>query len=88
MTGIIHKKGTISVPTDEKVYDDKYHHNNVQTLFPRSSIRNLLDGSIASLIQNGEDNMAKLEGSINDNLEYIYIYIYILLFNKKLYSYA
>ena len=32
VTGIIHKKGTISIPANEKVYDDKYHHSNVFTL--------------------------------------------------------
>ena len=32
VTGIIHKKGTISIPTNENVYDDKYHHSNVFTL--------------------------------------------------------
>ena len=32
VTGIIHKKGTISIPTNEKVYDDKCRHSNVFTL--------------------------------------------------------
>ena len=31
VTGIIHKKGTISIPTNEKVYDDQYHHSNAFT---------------------------------------------------------
>ena len=31
-TGIIHRKGTISVHTNERVYSDKYHHSNVFTL--------------------------------------------------------
>ena len=25
-TGITHRRGTISIPTDERIYDDKYHH--------------------------------------------------------------
>ena len=32
VTGIIHKKGTISIPTNEKVYDDKCSHSDVFTL--------------------------------------------------------
>ena len=31
VTGIIHKKGTASLLTNEKVYDDKYDHSNVFT---------------------------------------------------------
>ena len=71
LTGVIHKKGAISIPTNERVYDDKYHHSNVLTLYPRSSIRKLLDNLTASLIQNGEDNMARLEGASNHRLEFI-----------------
>ena len=71
VTGIIHKKGTISIPTNEKVYDDKYHHSNVFTLYPRSSIRKLLDDLTTSLIQNREDNMARLEGASNHKLAFI-----------------
>ena len=71
VTGIIHKKGTISIPADEKVYDEKYNHSNVFTLYPRSSIRKLLDDSTASLIQNREDNMARSEGASNHKLEII-----------------
>ena len=68
---MIHKKGTISIHTNERVYDDKYHHSNVLTDYPRSSIRKLLDNLTASLIQNGEDNMARLEGASNHRLEFI-----------------
>ena len=68
---MIHKKGTISIPTNERVYDDKYHHSNVLTDYPRSSIRKLLDNLTASLIQNGKDNMARLEGASNHKLEFI-----------------
>ena len=32
VTGVIHKKVTISSPTNESIYDDKYHHSNVLTL--------------------------------------------------------
>ena len=71
VTGIIHKKGTISIPANEKVYDEKYNHSNVFTLYPRSSIRKLLDDSTASLIQNREDNMARSEGASNHKLEII-----------------
>ena len=71
VTGIIHKKGTISLLTNEKLYDDKYHHSNVFTLYPRSSIRKLLDDLTTSLIQNREDNMARLEGASNHKLEFI-----------------
>ena len=42
-TGIIHRRGTILILTNERVYDSKYRHSNVFTLFPRSSIRKLLD---------------------------------------------
>ena len=69
VTGIIHKKGTISIPTNERIYE-KYHHSNVFTLYPRSSTRKLLDNLTASLIQNREDNMARLEGSSNHRLEF------------------
>ena len=31
LTGIIHKRGAISIPTNEKIFDDKYHHSNVFT---------------------------------------------------------
>ena len=50
LTGVIHKKGATSIPTNERVYDHKYHHSNVLTLYPRSSIRKLLDNLTASLI--------------------------------------
>ena len=29
LTGVIRKKSKISIPTNERVYDDKYHHSNV-----------------------------------------------------------
>ena len=31
-TGITHRRFTISILTNERVYDDKYHHSNVFTL--------------------------------------------------------
>ena len=71
VTGIIHKKGRISIPTNERIYDHKYHHSNGINLYPRSSIRNLLDDLATSLIQNLEDSMARLEGSSNHRLEFI-----------------
>ena len=82
VTGIAHRRGTISIPTNEKVFDDKYHYSNIFKLYPRSSVRKLLDKLTQSLIQNREDNMARLEGASNHRLEsinniYIYIYIYI-----------
>ena len=50
----------------------------VFTLYPRSSIRKLLDDLTTSLIQNQEDNMARLEGASNHKLEFIEnIYVYI-----------
>ena len=55
LTGVTHKKGTISIPTNERVYYDKYHHSNVFTLYPRSSIRKLLNNLRKSSIQNRED---------------------------------
>ena len=67
----IHKKGTIYIPTSAKVEDNKYHHSNVFVLYPRSNIRKLLDDLNASLIQNREDNMARLEGASNHKLEFI-----------------
>ena len=70
VTGIIHKKGTISIPTNERIYE-KYHHSNVFTLYPRSSTRKLLDNLTTSLIQNREDNMVRLEVSSKHRLEFI-----------------
>ena len=52
VTGITYKKGTISITTNEKVYGDKYHHRNVFILYPRSSIRKLLDKLTTFLINN------------------------------------
>ena len=74
LTGVIHKKGTISILTNERVYDNKYHHSNVLTLYPRSSISKLFDNLTASLIQNREDNMARLVGSSNRRSEFISLY--------------
>ena len=71
LTGIIHKRGAISIPTNERVYDDKYHHSNVFTLYPTSSIRKLLDDLTTPLTQNQEDNMARLEGASNHKLQFI-----------------
>ena len=68
---MIHKKDTISIPTNERFCDDNYYHSNVFTLYHRSSIRKLLDNLTASLIQNREDNMARLEGASNHRLEFI-----------------
>ena len=42
VTGIVHRRGTILIPTNEKVEHDKYHHSNIFKLYPRSSIRKLL----------------------------------------------
>ena len=70
-TGITHRKGAISILTNESVYHDKYHHSNVFTLYSRSSIAKLLDDFTASLIQNLEDNTARLEGASNHKLEFI-----------------
>ena len=70
-TGITHRRGTISIPTNERVYDDKYHHSYVFTLYPRSSIRKLLDDLTASLIQNLKDNTASLEGASKQKLDFI-----------------
>ena len=71
VTGIRHKKGTKSIPTNERICDDKYHHSYIFTLYPRSSIRKILDNLTTSLTQNREDNMARLEGSGNHILELI-----------------
>ena len=70
-TGVMHKNDTISIPTNEIVYDNKYHHSNVLTLYPRSSIGKLLGNLTAFLIQNREYNMASLEGASNHRLEFI-----------------
>ena len=34
VTGIIHRKGTISIPINERVNDDKHHQSNVFTFTP------------------------------------------------------
>ena len=43
ITGTGHKRVTILIPTNEKVFDDKFHYSNIFKLYPRSSIRKLLD---------------------------------------------
>ena len=65
-TGITHRRGTISIPTNEKVYDCKYHNSNVFTLYLRSCIRKLLDDITAYLIKNREDTIAWLDGDIDN----------------------
>ena len=40
ITGVIYRKGSISIP---RVFDDKYHHSDVFSLYRRPSIRKLLD---------------------------------------------
>ena len=47
-TGTIQRRGTILILINERVYDNKYRHSNVFTLFPRSSIRKLLDNLTTS----------------------------------------
>ena len=71
ISGVIYRKGTISIPTNERVFDDKYHHSDIFKLYIRSRIRKLLDNLTQSLIQNREDNMARLEGASNHKLEFI-----------------
>ena len=43
ISGVIYRKGTVSIPTNERVFDDKYHHSDIFSLYRRSSIRRLLD---------------------------------------------
>ena len=71
VTGMVYRRGTILIPTNEKVFDDKYHYSNIFKLYPRPSIRKLLDKLTQSLIQNREDNMARLEGASNHKLGFI-----------------
>ena len=71
ITNVIYRKGTISIPTNERVFDDKHHHSDIFKLYRRSSIRKLLDQLTESLIQNRENNMARLEGASNHKLEFI-----------------
>ena len=42
VTGIVHRRGKILIPTNEKIEHDKYYHSNIFKLYPRSSIRELL----------------------------------------------
>ena len=71
VTRIAHRRATISIPTNEKVFDDKYHYSNIFRLYHRSSIRKLLDKLTQSLTQNREDKMARLKGASNHRLEFI-----------------
>ena len=71
LTGITHQSGTTYIPTNREVEDDKYRQNDVFTLYPRSSIRRLLDNLKQSLIQKREDNMARLKGDSNHKCKYI-----------------
>ena len=65
ITGIMHRKGTINIPTNREIEDDKYHQSKVFTLCRRSSIRKLLDNLTESLVQNRENNMERLESTSN-----------------------
>ena len=71
ITGIIYRKGTINIPSNKEIEDDKYHQSEVFTLYRRSSIRKLLDKLTESLIQKREDNLARLEGASNHKSKYI-----------------
>ena len=53
------------------VYDNKYHYGNPLTLYPKSSIRKLLDDLVQSLYQNRFENLAKEEGSSCHTTEFI-----------------
>ena len=53
------------------VYDNKYHYGNPLTLYPKSSIRKLLDDLAQSLYQNRFENLAKEEGSSCHTTEFI-----------------
>ena len=95
---VIHRKGTISIPTNERVFDHKYHRSDIWRLYRRSSIRKLLDKLSESLIQTRKDNMPRLESASNHKLEFInHIYIKFHEINpkkiyrekcKKLYTYS
>ena len=84
---VIQRRGTISIPTNERVFDDKYHRSDILKLYRKSSIRKLLDKLSESLIQTREDNMPRLESASNHKLEFINnIYIKFYEINpKKLY---
>ena len=71
ITGIIYRKGTISISTNREIEDDKYHQSDVFTLYRRSNIRKSLDKLTESLIQKREYNLARLEGASNHKLKYI-----------------
>ena len=71
LTGITHQPGTIYFLTNREVEDDQYHQSYVFTLYPRSSIRRLLDNLTQSLIQKTEDNMARLKSASNHKSKYI-----------------
>ena len=42
VTGIVHRRGKILIPTNEKIEHDKYYHSKIFKVYPRSSIRKLL----------------------------------------------
>ena len=71
ITGIMHRKGTINIPTNREIEDDKYHQSKVFTLCRRSSIRKLLDNLTESFVQNRENNMARLESTSNHKSKYL-----------------
>ena len=71
VTGITHKKGTLLIPTDREIEKDKYHYSNILTLEPRVHIKKLLNNLFAMLIQNCEDNSAKIKGDSSHKLKYI-----------------
>ena len=52
-------------------YDNKYHYGNPLTLYPKSSIRKLLDDLTQSFYQNHFENLAKEEGSSCHTTEFI-----------------
>ena len=43
ITGVIYRKSSISIPSNERIFDDKYHHSDIFSLYRRPSIRKLLD---------------------------------------------
>ena len=53
------------------VYDNKHHYGNPLTLYPKSSIRKLLDDLAQSLYQNRFENLTKEEGSSCHTTEFI-----------------
>ena len=43
ITGVIYRKSSISIPSNERIFDDKYHHSDIFSSYRRPSIRKLLD---------------------------------------------